>query len=622
MDTVSKTQTRLNTRINQAPNQKSGMTSPGVLGRGTRMIFEKGQTLHGVVTDIRNGQISIKLNNQAVLTAAYEGNQEVSIGQVASFKVTEANPGEQIKLKMNPSSVPAEEITIQKALEEASLPNTDRNAQVVRELLNNQLSINKQNILTILQHSASNPDVGIETFVLMQKHNIPITPDNATQFQQYRNGEYRLLSNMEQIGNELLSLLRESIQTGTSMDYQDYANQLLYFLVNHAVETTPSLDGVHDLSIVTLLPTQLEELVSILEPYSLSDQLRIDILNNKADIKAVMQSITESIGLARHNDLERISNLDTDAFQSSNSETTPPMTNEVDVFRNPIIYDLLDQHAALQHENMELSSMLDTQARQNLLQLLHDIPISKQQQDAIRNGNMTQKEFFSLLQNAMRLQFASELKPLFHSNEFKDLFSQSLLNNFTMEPKELTRDNALDIQYEKMMRQLDSLDQLSKSILTDQQTTTLNHQTDNMKQNFQFLETLNQIISYVQLPIRLRGQTVHSDLYIYTNKRALKNNSKSINVLLHLEMDHLGPLDININLVHNSIAARFYYSDADSNRIIQNNMFQLSEALNKKGYSFTSELIQREQEIDIVKDIIEKDAPVATMKRYSFDIRA
>ena len=63
-------------------------------------------------------------------------------------------------------------------------------------------------------------------------------------------------------------------------------------------------------------------------------------------------------------------------------------------------------------------------------------------------------------------------------------------------------------------------------------------------------------------------------------------------------------------------------SDDFSTSLLRNNIDLLEEAMTRNGYLLQTEFIERQKEVDIVKDIIEKDQPTSSLKRYSFDIRA
>ncbi len=133
---------------------------------------------------------------------------------------------------------------------------------------------------------------------------------------------------------------------------------------------------------------------------------------------------------------------------------------------------------------------------------------------------------------------------------------------------------------------------------------------------------MNQTFQYIQLPLKLQNQNAHGDLYVMTRKEALKKNPDKLSVLLHLDMDHLGTLDIRIVKEYTAVSANFFVSTKETKDLLERNIELLNDAINEQGYAFTSELSMKEKDIDVVKDFIGADAPVGDLKRYNFDLRA
>lgn len=143
-----------------------------------------------------------------------------------------------------------------------------------------------------------------------------------------------------------------------------------------------------------------------------------------------------------------------------------------------------------------------------------------------------------------------------------------------------------------------------------------------MHQNLDFMQTLNQMFTYVQIPLKLHEQNTHSELFVYTKKRSLMQNPDNISVLLHLDMEKLGPLDIHISLNQKDVNATFYVSDRSAKNLFKDHISELTEALNDKGYSIHSDFKMRETDVDLVKDFMEADTKSGNLTRYTFDIRA
>lgn len=80
-----------------------------------------------------------------------------------------------------------------------------------------------------------------------------------------------------------------------------------------------------------------------------------------------------------------------------------------------------------------------------------------------------------------------------------------------------------------------------------------------MTENLNFMKTLNETFPYIQLPIKLQNQNAHADLYVMTRKEALKKNPDNLKVLLHLDMEHLGTLDIRIAKENTAVSLNFLF---------------------------------------------------------------
>ena len=145
--------------------------------------------------------------------------------------------------------------------------------------------------------------------------------------------------------------------------------------------------------------------------------------------------------------------------------------------------------------------------------------------------------------------------------------------------------------------------------------------TSNMQDNLQFMNTLNQIFPYVQLPLKLTEQLTHGELYVYTKKKDLSAKNKEVSILLHLDMDALGPTDIHLSMLQQNVTAKFYLTETDAENLVSEQLPSLTEALQKKGYSLNASVMHREKEPDIVTDFLQDEATLS-MKRFRFDIRA
>ena len=84
----------------------------------------------------------------------------------------------------------------------------------------------------------------------------------------------------------------------------------------------------------------------------------------------------------------------------------------------------------------------------------------------------------------------------------------------------------------------------------------------NMSNNLDFLNQVNQMYSYIQLPIKLSGgDSAHGDLYVYSNGKRKFQPGETVSAILHLDLDNLGPLDVYVKMTDNNVKTNFYVAD-------------------------------------------------------------
>lgn len=148
--------------------------------------------------------------------------------------------------------------------------------------------------------------------------------------------------------------------------------------------------------------------------------------------------------------------------------------------------------------------------------------------------------------------------------------------------------------------------------------------TNDIHQNIQFMNQINELYTYVQIPLKMSGQTASGELFVYTNKKELQDPEADLTAFLHLDMDHLGSTDVSLRL-HNKteVTTNFYLEDDVTYDLIKAHLPILDEKLKKKGFVTTFTVTNEGKSVNFVEDFLKMDQPVAgTLRRYSFDMRA
>ena len=122
--------------------------------------------------------------------------------------------------------------------------------------------------------------------------------------------------------------------------------------------------------------------------------------------------------------------------------------------------------------------------------------------------------------------------------------------------------------------------------------------------------------------MKLQGQNASGELFVYTNKKSLAKKEGSVSALLHLDMEHLGSMDVHVSLNNQKVSTKFYLQDESSLDLIAQNIHILNERLEGRGYSMKAEFISREGTTNVMDEILAKDKNISVLAGYSFDARA
>lgn len=215
----------------------------------------------------------------------------------------------------------------------------------------------------------------------------------------------------------------------------------------------------------------------------------------------------------------------------------------------------------------------------------------------------------------------NQFNQLLNSVAFQKELSENLMEQLSMKPEELTNDKWRETYHNLA----DKLEVLNENLtLTGGKAKDMLQTVSNMKDNLQFMRSLNENFIYTQLPLNLKNKITHSDLYVFANKKNKGNPNDSTSLLLHLDMEYLGSIEVYVKLQNHKIDARFSLPDELSVKIVTEHMEELEKILESKGFCFSSEVVQKAfgEEVDFEKDFLERDETKIEVTRYSFDMRA
>ena len=145
-----------------------------------------------------------------------------------------------------------------------------------------------------------------------------------------------------------------------------------------------------------------------------------------------------------------------------------------------------------------------------------------------------------------------------------------------------------------------------------------------VKANIDFMNDLNKNMTYVQIPIQLKNSETNGELYVFTNKKALSKGADNVSAMLHLDMEHLGPIDIYVRLQNKNVSTNFCLESEELLDFVYAHIDKLDARLQALGYStsFEMKLNEPEDKFNFVEDFVEKDISKNSTSQFILDIRA
>ena len=213
------------------------------------------------------------------------------------------------------------------------------------------------------------------------------------------------------------------------------------------------------------------------------------------------------------------------------------------------------------------------------------------------------------------------IRELFAGAPMQALLRDALEQQWMVRPKDLDRGDRIRELYERLDDQLSRIQELVKT--TGQDGRHIMQLTTDIRSNIEFMNQMNQLYTYVQLPLKMSGQNTSAELFVYTNRRNPAQDREELTAFLHLDMEHLGSTDVSVKLRGREVFTKFYFEDEKTYDLVEAHITELEKRLLAKGYHSTITVANEGKSVNFVEDFLKQDQPSAGMvHRYSFDMRA
>lgn len=595
---------------------------------GSGQPISEGQVIRGEVTDIRGKEVTIALSDNTVLTGTMRDISNLYIGQTTAFRVASITP-RLITLESLLGDISNQEnLAIRKALDEAELPASNRNILLIRELLDNRMSINKETIQDMIRQTSALNDISPSTIVLMNKYGIPTTQALASQFENYQNGNNSLIQDINNLSENIPNLLEELSINADAEPVAQFGSRLMSILSEHIVNN-PRPYLTSDLSTFSAperseLANYINEATAFIGDNSYSKEAITSITAGIANGTASTDQVWNIINRLSLSIGELADSQNTDITSAGYQATTDPKPPQL-----PDTYNKLSfQNNYIQFNNNSLSGYFNQAERDELCRLLKPLINDNNYLQTVSRGDISVENVFTTINSSISSSYTAASE-LFSSRVFTKLFKKVINNAWTLSPRDLAQTENIAEHYRQLANELQKTTELINNNLSGITSANLTEQAARMNDNLNFMNELNNYFQYIQLPVKFQDQTAHGDLYVYTKKEELKRHPDKVSVLLHLDFEHLGNLDIYITKDKSRVDTKFNCSDSDTVNLIKTNMEMLKETLAENGYIFSASVCESNPKQDIVKEFLEQTAgsdgkrpATGNLNRYAFDLRA
>ena len=250
-------------------------------------------------------------------------------------------------------------------------------------------------------------------------------------------------------------------------------------------------------------------------------------------------------------------------------------------------------------------------------QTIKENPGAEKTQEAPQLQNLQK-----LLKQGLETKDIPLLRSILHNSKVAELPAKLLADRWSIKPEDVESPEKVEELYQKLGKQLKGLSNLLEE--NGQRGSSAYQNVTNLSQNVDFLQQINQTYAYIQLPLHLRqGEHKTGELFVYTNKKNLARKDGQVSALLHLDMEHLGPLDVYVTLKDTKVSTQFYVQNDAILDYLEANMDVLTERLQKRGYDCKCETTLRtelQQTAQAMAPLLKTEGSVP-VAQYAFDVR-
>lgn len=579
--------------------------------------LSQGNIFEGTINSVKGNVVSLGLSNGQQITARLDGKVSLTEGQSMFFQV-KSNDGNYVQIRPFMLDGAGANLTLLDALKSANLPTDTANLSMVNQMMQQQMPIDKASLNQMYHLLQANPQVNASTIVQMVKLGIEITPGNAAQFENYMSDRQAITAAMDDFINELPEIMSDGDLSMYRLASQ--GRQIINIVTDGLKENIDTAPG-------NVLGEASNEISGMAVNEATNGN--IEVASNEISGVAVNEPADETAEAASNGTVNE--NTGVVLNEAAGGDANEPINGMRDIVQteetaeNVLVPQKPTENIA---ENSLGSVMTGEQLKELNEQLKSLLPdkagneISLYAKDDSIVGTLN--DIKELLKNTAADK--QTLLKLFSGSGFKAMIKNALTRQWMITPEQLKESDKqltdkIGRLYEKVSEQLDKMQEIIKSSgVVKENVSAL---AENIRGNIEFMNQVNNVYTYVQIPMKMNGHNASGQLYVYTNKKNITDPDKELSAFLHLDMDNLGATDVSIKMLKKEVSTNFYMDNDESYILIERFLPKLEEKLRNKGYSCKLSVVNEKHHVNFVDDFLKKDLPPAgQLHRYSFDMRA
>ncbi len=588
--------------------------------------LQPGDTFQGEIVSVNGEDVQIQLANGQYMAAKLERDVQLALGQVMNLQV-QSNKDNRVVLKPVYDGKMQMLRVGEAALRAAHMAVNDRTMALVSTLLENGMSINKNTLMLFNRLTLQNPGASMADLIKLTKLQLPVNENTLSQLQHYENMEHKLLDGINEASDEIIKLY-------------------------DALTGDANVQGNQNGAAQGVLPGQ----TALAEGGKFMEQVLVLLAGEEGGTQGMASQDANAAVLPENQNTQDAqnsqnvqSNPENNSLENKNLENMNPETMSQNTVRNQPVNPAENLAAGMKAAAQESTELTGAQTPKQaetgttqektldvfLTQLKGEAPqavpgkIISMIREGVREGTLGLKDVKQLLlDSALGRQLTAEQKAeIFRSEPFKSMLKNGLQKQWTLSPQELAQEGKVEEFYQKLARESSQLTRMMNEAMQSggqNSTAAPARAMANLSENVEFMNQMNQMFTYVQLPLKFGSSQAHGDLYVYTNKKNMARKDGTLTAFLHLDMDYLGALDVSISLQtqRNQVTTKFYLDEA-SIALVEGHIDELSQRLSKKGYLCKNMILEKDEDKTVLEHMEEQVAGGSAVLGYrTFDTRA